>query len=208
MAQHRFPGNRGRNRIDSETVVAHVVGLTERFDLQEVAIDRWNSTAVTTALQREDITVATFRQGFASMAAPVCELKRVILDGEFRHGGNPVLRMCFAKLVAEKDATENEKFTKEKARGRIDSAVAAAMAVGRILADDDGPSVTRPPTGRTASLSSAEMVKEMPMSRRISYWCSSSSYRRAQVGLISPPYLQCCTIAPRPNSRGCHREQT
>ncbi|CAO3447745.1 hypothetical protein [Azospirillum argentinense] len=129
------------NRIDYDAVIAHAVGLAERFDLQDVAIDRWNSTAVTTALQWEDIAVATFGQGFASMAAPARELKRAILGGEFRHGGNPVLRMCFAKVVPEKDAAENEKFTKEKARGRIDGAVAAAMAVGRILAGDDGPSV-------------------------------------------------------------------
>ena len=129
------------NRIDYDAVIAHVVALAERFDLQEVAIDRWNSTAVTTALQRKDITVATFGQDFASMAAPVRELKRAILGGEFRHGGNPVLRMCFANVVAEKDVDENEKFTKEKARGRIDGAVAAAMAVGRILAGEEGPSV-------------------------------------------------------------------
>lgn len=48
--------------------------------------------------------------------------------------------MCFGNVVAEKDAAENEKFTKDKARGRIDGAVAAAMAVGRILANENGPS--------------------------------------------------------------------
>lgn len=129
------------NRIDYEAVISHVVDLAEKYAVQEVAIDRWNSTAVTTALQREDIPVATFGQGFASMAAPVRELKRTILGGEFRHGGNPILRMCFGNVVAEKDAAENEKFTKEKARGRIDGAVAAAMAVGRILATDEGPMI-------------------------------------------------------------------
>ena len=75
------------------------------------------------------------------MAAPVRELKRAILGGEFRHGGTALLRSCFANVVAEKDAAENEKFTKERARGRIDGAVAAAMAVGRILACDEAPSV-------------------------------------------------------------------
>lgn len=123
------------NRIDYERVVAHVVDLAKRFDVREVAIDRWNSTAVTTALQREDILVAEFGQGFASMAAPVREMKRAILGGELRHGGNPVLRMCFANVVAEKDAAENEKFTKDRARGRIDGAVATAMAIGRILTE-------------------------------------------------------------------------
>jgi len=129
------------NRIDYDQVIAHVVELAERYALQEVAIDRWNSTAVTTALQREELTVATFGQGFASMAAPVRELKRSILGGEFRHGGNPVLRMCFGNVVAEKDAAENEKFTKERARGRIDGAVAAAMAIGRVLSNETGPSI-------------------------------------------------------------------
>ncbi|WP_146205313.1 MULTISPECIES: terminase TerL endonuclease subunit [unclassified Azospirillum] len=89
----------------------------------------------------EDITIATFGQRFASMAVPAHEPKRAILGGEFRHGGAPVLRMFFANVVAEKDAAENEKFTKENARGRIDGAVAAAMAVGRILAGDEGPSI-------------------------------------------------------------------
>ena len=74
------------------------------------------------------------------MAAPVKELKRAILTGHFRHGGNPILRMCFGNVVAEKDAAENEKFTKDKARGRIDGAVAAAMAVGRVLANEVTPS--------------------------------------------------------------------
>jgi phage terminase large subunit-like protein len=57
----------------------------------------------------------------------LAELKRAILTGHFRHGGNPILRMCFGNVVADKDAAENEKFTKERARGRIDGSVASAM---------------------------------------------------------------------------------
>jgi phage terminase large subunit-like protein len=55
------------------------------------------------------------------------------------HANNPLLRLCFGNVVAEKDA-ENEKFTKERARGRIDGAVGAAMAIGRILANETSPS--------------------------------------------------------------------
>jgi phage terminase large subunit-like protein len=126
--------------VDHSAIVDHVVELGTRYGVQEIAIDRWNSTAVNTALQDEGFTINQFGQGFASMAAPVKELKRAILSGHFRHGGNPLLRMCFGNVVADKDAAENEKFTKERARGRIDGAVAAAMAVGRILANETGPS--------------------------------------------------------------------
>ncbi|MFD0846914.1 terminase large subunit [Sphingosinicella xenopeptidilytica] len=128
------------NVVDHSAIVDYVVGLGKTYGVQEVAIDRWNSTAVSTALQAEGVTINQFGQGFASMAAPVKELKRAILAGHFRHGGNPLLRMCFGNTVAEKDAAENEKFTKEKSRGRIDGAVAAAMAVGRILANETTPS--------------------------------------------------------------------
>lgn len=128
------------NVVDHSAIVDHVIGLGETHGVQEIAIDRWNSTAVNTSLQEEGLTISQFGQGFASMAAPVKELKRAILTGHFRHGGNPILRMCFGNVVADRDAAENEKFTKERARGRIDGSVAAAMAVGRILAGDVGPS--------------------------------------------------------------------
>lgn len=95
---------------------------------------------VNTKLQEEGFTVTQFGEGFASMAAPVNELKRAILAGHFRHGGDPILRMCFGNAVAEKDAAENEKLTKAKALRRIDGAIGAAMAVGRILTNEVGPS--------------------------------------------------------------------
>lgn len=129
------------NVVDYAAVIAYVHELAERHDVQDIPIDRWNSTAVTTALLGAGLNVLGFGQGYASMAAPVRELKRAILKGSFRHGGNPVLRMCFANLRAAKDDAENEKFSKERSTGRIDGAVAAAMAVGRILAGDDTPSV-------------------------------------------------------------------
>lgn len=126
--------------VDHDAVADAIMDMAERYSVQEVALDRWNSTAMQTRLQSAGFTVNLFGQGFASMAAPIKELERALACGQFRHGGNPVLRMCFGNAVAETDAAENIKLTKAKARGRIDGAVASAMAVGRILAGDTGPS--------------------------------------------------------------------
>src|SRR5690606_8318377 len=79
------------NVVDHSAIVDHVIALGEKHGVQEIAIDRWNSTAVNTALQEEGFTINQFGQGFASMAAPVKELKRAILTGHFRHGGNTIL---------------------------------------------------------------------------------------------------------------------
>jgi len=121
------------NRIDQKVIMDYVCQLCKDFNIIEVAVDRWNSTAFVTGLQERGIEVVEFGQGFVSMAAPVKEIKSSILGGGFRHGGNLPLRMCFANVVTEKDAAENEKFTKSKARGRIDGATATAQAIGRIL---------------------------------------------------------------------------
>lgn len=118
------------NEVDQDQIVEKIIELHERYDVQGVSIDRWNSTGLIQNLLKEDINAVKFGQGFVSMAAPVKEIKRAILSGRFRHGGNPLLRMCFNNVVAETDAAENEKFTKAKANGRIDGAVASAMAIG------------------------------------------------------------------------------
>jgi len=47
--------------------------------------------------------------------------------------------MCFANVAAAKDAAENEKFTKERARGRIDGPSPSLSAA--ILSTDEGPCV-------------------------------------------------------------------
>jgi phage terminase large subunit-like protein len=120
--------------VDYSAVTEHLFALAEQYRVQEVAIDRWNSTTVNTALQDEGLTVVQFGQGFRGMGGPMREMKRAILARRFRHGGNPVLRMCFANAVPERDAAENEKLVKNRARGRIDGAVASAMAIGRAMA--------------------------------------------------------------------------
>ena len=39
------------NVVDHAAIIEHVAELGERFSVQEIAIDRWNSTAVNTRLQ-------------------------------------------------------------------------------------------------------------------------------------------------------------
>jgi phage terminase large subunit-like protein len=129
------------NVIDKKAVVEYICDLAEQYDVAEIVIDPYRAVDVNTPLLEEGFTVIKYGQGFLSMAAPMAEMKRALLSGTFRHGGNPILRMCFANAVAIKDGHENEKLTKGKSRGRIDGAVASAIAIGRILADETTVSV-------------------------------------------------------------------
>ena len=127
------------NVVDYQAVTRYVVSLGERYGVQEVAVNLRNSTAVSTALQKEGFTVVQVSEGFAWVAAPMRELKRAIKAGGFRHGGNPVLRMCFVNAVAASDGAENERFDKSRSMGRIDEAVATVMAIGRAMVHAEKP---------------------------------------------------------------------
>ena len=61
------------------------------------------------------------------------ELYKLILEGMFVHGGNPVLRWMAGNVVAEIDAAENIKPSKKKSTEKIDGIVAWIMALDRMI---------------------------------------------------------------------------
>ena len=76
-----------------------------------------------------ELPLKEFGQGFRDMAPAVDTLERLVAEGRLRHGGNPILTMCAANAVIERDAAGNRKLAKHKSTGRIDGLVALAMAL-------------------------------------------------------------------------------
>jgi phage terminase large subunit-like protein len=66
------------------------------------------------------------------MAPALDSVETMLLNEQMAHGAHPVLTMCMANARVERDAAGNRKLNKAKATGRIDAAVALAMAVGVI----------------------------------------------------------------------------
>lgn len=119
--------------VDHDFVLAEIEELRQRYDIQEIAFDRWGAAHVQTKLQDmggEDWLVQ-FGQGFASMSAPMNELERLILSGRLAHGGNPVLTWMAGNLVATMDSAGNKKPDKAKSTEKIDGMVALIMALDR-----------------------------------------------------------------------------
>ena len=115
--------------------------MNQRFHIVEVAIDRWNSTDLQRRLQDDGFVVVPFGQGFASMTAPSKELERVLLSGQLRHNGNPVLRWMVSNVAVLQDAAGNLKPDKAKSTERIDGVVALIMALGRSMVQPGGWSI-------------------------------------------------------------------
>ncbi len=129
------------NVIDYDRIKACVDEMCERFDVREIAIDRWNATQITTQLQNEGHEVIAFGQGYRDMSAPTKELEKLVISGKLRHGGNPVLRWMVSHVSVETDAAGNLKPSKKKSTDRIDGIVAAIMALGRASLVDENTSI-------------------------------------------------------------------
>jgi len=117
--------------IDEDQVIERMKWLRERFDLQEVAYDRWGMKHVAAELDKLRFPLLEFGQGYASMSPATKRFERAVIQTRLRHGGNPLLAWAVGNVVLDQDAAENVKPNKKKATGRIDPAVAAIMAVGR-----------------------------------------------------------------------------
>ncbi len=120
-----------RTTVDYDVIRARVTELAKRFNIRELAIDRWNATQLATQLAGDGLTVIAFGQGFASMAAPTKELLAMLLSRRLLHGGHPVLRWMAQNVAVLQDAAGNLKPDKAKSTGRIDGIVALIMALDR-----------------------------------------------------------------------------
>ena len=120
-------------------VARHVAEAAERYNMQMLAYDRWRIHD----FQREldmigaQIPMLPFGQGFKDMAPAVDKLERLVAERKLRHGSNPLLNMCAANAVTERDPAGNRKLTKAKSVGKIDGLVALAMALG-VESQEDG----------------------------------------------------------------------
>ena len=69
-----------------------------------------------------------YGMGIVSMSPALRTLEEDILAGLVAHGGHPVLTMCMANAVVARDTAGNRRLDKAASRGRIDGAVALAIA--------------------------------------------------------------------------------
>ena len=115
--------------------------LGERYNIREIAYDRWNATMMVQSLQDDGFTMVPFGQGYKDMSPPTKELMRLVLEHKINHGGHPVLRWNMDNAFVRTDPAGNVKIDKEKSTEKVDGAVALVMALDRALKNNHGGSV-------------------------------------------------------------------
>ena len=128
--------------IDTEHIALLLGEIKETYNIVGFAYDRWRIEYLIKDLNNNDIEcyqdgepengirLVPWGQGFKDMAPAIDSLEESIIAGDFKHNGNPVLTWNFSNAVAISDPAGNRKLDKQKARFRIDGAVATVMAKG------------------------------------------------------------------------------
>lgn len=138
--------------IEYEYVAARLKAMSETMDIRKIGFDRYNWRHLKPWLlqagfsegqvEGDDAIFQPFGQGFASMSPALRDLESLLLNKKIAHGGHPVLTMCMMNATVKPDPSGNRKLDKAKSRGRIDGAVALAMAAAMagtyVPPDDNG----------------------------------------------------------------------
>jgi phage terminase large subunit-like protein len=119
--------------LDYAYVLDQIDQDAQRYDLAEIAFDRWGASQVSQGLEQNGLTMVQFGQGFASMSPAMKELERLVIAGQLAHGGNPVLTWMADNLVARVDPAGNIKPDKERSTEKIDGMVALIMGLDRAV---------------------------------------------------------------------------
>ncbi|RHZ90431.1 terminase [Cereibacter sphaeroides] len=117
--------------IDEDQVIERLETIRARFDLRELAYDRWGMKYMAKELLKRRFPLVEHGQGYGSMSSPMKRFEEAVAKGRIRHAGNPVLAWAVGNVHRDEDAAENIKPNKARSKGRIDPAVAAIMALGR-----------------------------------------------------------------------------
>lgn len=110
--------------------------LGKKYNIREIAFDRWGAVQMVQNLEGLGFTVVPFGQGFKDMSPTTKELMKLTLEKKIAHGGHPVLRWMMDNIFIRTDPAGNIKPDKAKSTEKIDGVVATIMALDRAIRNE------------------------------------------------------------------------
>jgi phage terminase large subunit-like protein len=129
--------------IDPAVIATFIARLGQTQKIRALAYDRWRVDELLREFDRiglqaykegekggDGLRILPWGQGFKDMGPAIDALELAITERTLVHSSSPALNWNMANAVATMDPAGNRKIDKDKARFRIDGAVALAMMLG------------------------------------------------------------------------------
>jgi phage terminase large subunit-like protein len=122
--------------IDQARIQADLIEDLKTVRAEEIVFDRYQAAKMMAELGDAGFEIVDLTNSVANMSEPMKELEALVLQGKLRHNGDPVLRWMISNVVCRRDEKDNIFPRKEHkdSKRKIDGAVAAIMALNRVLA--------------------------------------------------------------------------
>ncbi len=119
--------------VDYSVIAERLAELCTDYTVAALAIDPWKHDVLTREVARLglELPIERFGQSFKWMSSALDVTETGFVDERIRHGGNPILAWHFRNAVVRADEHDNRKLVKQVSHGKIDGAVALAMALGQ-----------------------------------------------------------------------------
>lgn len=122
---------------DDREIEADILDWAERFSIREVAFDPLHSRQMAVQLMERGLACIDFANRPTLMNEPMRAMDALIAQGKLYHDGNPAFAWMLSNVVNRGRTGDIHSPAKERAENKIDGPVAAMMALGRWLLDED-----------------------------------------------------------------------
>ncbi|RPJ78847.1 MAG: hypothetical protein EHM13_14110, partial [Acidobacteria bacterium] len=116
------------NQIDQDVVKDIVMQFAQRYQVQSIGIDPWNSGNLRKHLEDEGLGVLEIPQSIPQMGQVGKEFEADVLDGLVDANHNELMQWAVRNAVPAWDNKGNFYPTKKRSRGRIDPVIATMLA--------------------------------------------------------------------------------
>tara|TARA_R100000951_G_C2647780_1_gene183187 strand:- start:1193 stop:2749 length:1557 start_codon:yes stop_codon:yes gene_type:complete len=118
------------NVTDYNYVKAKIFEVYEKYKVQSIAFDRWNSSQLVIECIENGVKMSAFGMGYKSLSPAAKEIEAKILTQDLIYFNDPLIRWQFSNVQLEIDPAGNIKPNKAKSSDKIDTIMAMCMAIG------------------------------------------------------------------------------
>jgi len=119
--------------IDYDEIRAHILAMADRYAVQGILFDPWQSNQLAMQLQQEGANVIQFKQRPSITNEPIQRLEKMVGEGVLVHGGDPILRWMAGNVTLKISSDGLVKLDKNRSREKIDGIVVMMMCVAAWL---------------------------------------------------------------------------
>jgi len=123
--------------VSFDDIEEDIISLASKYQIQEIAYDPWQATQMAQNLRSAGAMAIEYPHQVKYLSPAMKELEAALVSGRFHHPNNPVFDWMASNVTARLDKKDELYPNKDFPENKIDGIIAALMAVGRAMINEE-----------------------------------------------------------------------